>query len=289
VATGQQVRFQEEGMEGSPDESATHVNVKGDQDSRGGADPAGATVEASAPAVEATDALAPSDAAATDPSSAGGLVDARHIWWMVAGVVALAIAGASMPGWLGRGGPSDTQHARPATAQAAMVGGGTATIVENVPASRPKWRTMKAGQWVSNRARSLAFELQADNTVSSWMASARPVLVVRCLSGTTEAFVFTQIAPAIEPLGDNRTVRVSFDGASATTERWPASAERDALFAPDGVAFARRLTRAHTLQFEFTPHNSPAATVAFDVHGFDAHIKALARACRWKGRDGAGD
>jgi Type VI secretion system VasI, EvfG, VC_A0118 len=150
------------------------------------------------------------------------------------------------------------------------------------PSGRPKWSSVGANRWVSNHRRSIAFEVPAENTASSWMTSARPVLVVRCLSGTTQAFVYTQVPPAIEQRDDRRTVRVSFDGATEAVERWPGSADHDALFAPDGIAFARRLSAARTLRFGFTPHNGPLASIDFDVHGFEAHLASLARTCRWK-------
>jgi hypothetical protein len=135
---------------------------------------------------------------------------------------------------------------------------------------------------VSNHRRSIAFEVPAENTASSWMTSARPVLVVRCLSGKTQAFVYTQVPPAIELRDDKRTVRVGFDGAADAVERWPGSADHDALFAPDAVSFTRRLAGARTLRFEFTPHNGPPASIEFDVHGFETHLASLARTCRWK-------
>jgi hypothetical protein len=147
---------------------------------------------------------------------------------------------------------------------------------------RPKWSSAGADRWVSNDRRSIAFELQAENTASSWMTSARPVLVVRCLAGKTQAFVYTQVPPAIELRDDRRTVHVNFDGADDAVERWPGSADHDALFAPDAIGFARKLASARSLRFGFTPHNGPPASIEFDVHGFETHLASLARTCRWK-------
>jgi hypothetical protein len=170
----------------------------------------------------------------------------------------------------------------PAPEQASMFPAPKAASRPVTTSARPKWSEAGADRWVSNHRRSIAFEVPGENVVSSWMTSARPVLVVRCLAGTTQAFVYTQVPPAIEQRDDRRTVRVSFDGAPEAVERWPGSADHDALFAPDGIAFARRLSGARTLRFGFTPHNGRPASIDFDVHGFDAHLASLARTCRWK-------
>jgi hypothetical protein len=146
----------------------------------------------------------------------------------------------------------------------------------------PKWTRANSGQWLGDRRGSIAFEVPAENTASSWMTRVRPILVVRCLANTTEAFVFTQVPAAMEPQDDRRTVRVSFDDETAMTEHWERSADRDALFAPDGVTFARRLAAARTLRFAFTPHNGPTANIEFHVDGFAERIGSVARLCRWK-------
>jgi hypothetical protein len=147
---------------------------------------------------------------------------------------------------------------------------------------RPKWTDADSARWVGNSRHSVAFDVPAENTVNAWVTRVRPVLVVRCLANTTEAFVYTQVPAAIEPHGDGRTVYVRFDDDSEAGERWLGSADHDALFAPDGLLFAQKLGRARVLRFGFTPHNGPLATVEFDVRGFDAHIEKLARTCHWK-------
>jgi hypothetical protein len=66
------------------------------------------------------------------------------------------------------------------------------------------------------------------------MNYVRPLLVVRCMK-KTEAFVYTGSALRIEPNTEDHTVSFRFDDEPARTERWPDSAEHDALFAPDPV------------------------------------------------------
>ena len=114
------------------------------------------------------------------------------------------------------------------------------------------------------------------------MNSVRPVLVVRCLAGKTDAFVFTETAARIEPQDENHTVALAFGAESAATERWPDSEDHDALFAPDGEAFVRRLGTARALRFGFTPHNASPVTAAFDLTGIDTVLQTVGATCKWK-------
>lgn len=201
----------------------------------------------------------------------------RHIAAAVATAGGAAVVTIALLGMRGPGG-----HSPPPAGEASLAG------LVRVPGraessnTAPKWTRANSSRWVGKAPRSIAFELPAENTASAWLTRVRPILVVRCLANTTEAFVFTQVPALIEPQDDRRTVHVSFDDEVAVTERWPGSADHDALFAPDGVTFARRLARARTLRFGFTPHNGPAASIEFQVAGFDERVGSVARLCRWK-------
>lgn len=144
----------------------------------------------------------------------------------------------------------------------------------------PHWSNANQSRWVSNHPRSAAFELPADSDVPVWMRRVEPLLVVRCLAHKAEVFVFTDSPARIEAQDENHTVTVAFDGDGASTERWMDSEEHDALFAPDGAAFARRLARSHTLRFGFTPHNAAPVTVQFTTKGFDAVFERVSKNCQ---------
>jgi hypothetical protein len=144
-----------------------------------------------------------------------------------------------------------------------------------VPASGATW-TSNTMRWTANARRSAAFELAADNSVGIWMRQVRPLLIVRCLKGATDVFVFTHSAAAIEPRTEDHTVRLRFDDDPETRELWPDSSEHDALFAPDGAAFARRLATASTLEVGFTPHNAPPTTAHFRVSGLGPLLASAA-------------
>jgi hypothetical protein len=144
------------------------------------------------------------------------------------------------------------------------------------------WSSQRRAYWTGNQRHSAAFELPAENIVPIWMNQVRPMLIVRCLSKKTEAFVFTGSALKIEPQTEDHTVSFRFDNEQETTMRWPDSAEHDALFAPDAAAFAQRLIHAHTLRFGYTPHNAQPVEAHFEVSGLGALIEPVAKECGWK-------
>jgi hypothetical protein len=147
------------------------------------------------------------------------------------------------------------------------------------PIAPSRWTN--AAQWVSDR-KSVAFELKSSNRVNVWMGQVQPLLVVRCTENRTETFVYTETAARIEPGMDDRAVRVRFDDEPYVDERWPDSAEHKGLFAPNGITFAQRLLNAHTLRFQFTPHNAEAAEIQFSVAGLRGMIEPVQKKCGWK-------
>ena len=97
-----------------------------------------------------------------------------------------------------------------------------------------------------------------------------------------DAIVYTGSPMMIEPHVDGKTVRVTVDNEETSTERWLDADHRDALFAPDGAAFAQRLLHATTLQFSYTPHNFSPVVARFHVAGLAPLIQHSARECGWK-------
>jgi len=150
------------------------------------------------------------------------------------------------------------------------------------PTLLPRWSQAHEDRWISNHPRSVAWEIDAVAPVAIWMRHVRPMLVVRCLAKTTDVFVFTDSAARIEPRDDRHSVRLGFDDEADVVERWPDSADHDALFAPDGVLIAQRLAAARSMRFTFTPHNADRVTAQFDVVGFDAIASGMAKTCGWK-------
>lgn len=242
-------------------------------------EPAAVMVPASSSSLdEGADATQAASQSPSPPEPAPADAAAGKRLAIAAGVVACAGAGLLSLALFAASPSADRDAAAPAREAAPLV----PTAAR--PAAAPRggvWSSANQARWVANHQRSVAFEVEADSDVSAWMARVRPRLVVRCLSRTTEVFVFTESAARMEAQDGNHTVRISFDGEPAREERWPDSAEHDALFAPDGEAFARRLARAQRLGFGFTPHNAPPVTVGFTVAGGDEAIATVAKTCGW--------
>lgn len=101
------------------------------------------------------------------------------------------------------------------------------------------------------------------------------VLTIRCANQQTEAYVDT------DTVLSNKGVRVRFDGSAPVRQSWYRSASDKALFAPDAIAFARRLANTRTLHFEFTPLENQESTVVFDVSGLDGKLQKISDNCNW--------
>jgi len=226
-----------------------------------------------APPVVASDPAtpAPSSDVGGPPPDRWGVGPA--LWLLSAGFVC-AMAGLFVLG----ARPAANEVAPPAATAPAPARPPRALATPTVPAV---WQADREGRWTGGDRRSVAFQLEADREVPVWMGQARPVLVVRCLARATDVFVYTESAAQIEPQDENHAVRLRFDEEPELAERWPDSSDHDALFAPDGRAMARRLSRARRLRFAFTPQNARPVDVDFSLQGVDDAIAPVAKACRW--------
>jgi hypothetical protein len=152
-----------------------------------------------------------------------------------------------------------------------------AAVTASVTTPAPAWRS--TDEWTGGRKKSMAYELAAERPVRLWMRRATPVLVLRCLAGTLDAFVVTGSATAIEPGRTDHTVHLALDDGQPETQHWTDSADHDGLFAPNGPAVVSRLASARRLRFSFTPHNAPLAEATFDVSGIEALQARLGQHC----------
>jgi hypothetical protein len=145
--------------------------------------------------------------------------------------------------------------------------------------SAPKWSRTRQSRWATDGSRTIGFEVEALRDVAVYMDRVRPVLAVRCISQLTEVFVVLRSSPSIENGGDTHTVRIGLDEEPDVEERWLDSSNLQALFAPDGKAFAARMATARRLRFAFKPFNAPPAAVEFDVHGFEGPLATMSKTC----------
>ena len=152
-------------------------------------------------------------------------------------------------------------------------------------ASAPTWVGARRATWARDGSKTITFRLAASNDVRVWMKRVQPLLIVRCLSRTTEVFVATDSAASIEREGGSHTVHIQFDDAVPVAQQWSDSVSSQELYAPDGVGLARRLARARTMRFGFTPFNSAPVVAEFHVSGFDQFVGLVARTCGWRVND----
>ena len=201
----------------------------------------------------------------------------RHILLVSASLAAAALLIIAF--MLARRVPSGIVSAAPASASPPPVR--KSSTPASAPAATQSWSTGNKARWLGDE-RGAAWELPAENVVQTWFGPSRPVLVVRCMSRTTDTIVYTGSPMMIEPHTDGKTVTVTVDNEEASTERWRDADDRVALFAPDGAAFAQRLLHANTLQFSYTPHNFSPVVARFHVAGLASLIERSAKACGWK-------
>jgi hypothetical protein len=154
------------------------------------------------------------------------------------------------------------------------------TVVESGPA--PTWTGRRNAAWAYDGSKTVTFELQAVRDVPVWASRARPVLVVRCLSRATNAFVVLGTSTKFEDDTLRRTIRVQWDDGPEIVQQWEVSDSAHELFAPDGVAFVRQLAKANRLRFGFTPFNAQPVTAEFAVQGFDQLASKVANTCGWR-------
>jgi hypothetical protein len=154
-----------------------------------------------------------------------------------------------------------------------------AAVVENAPL--PAWLGSRTAYRTRDGSKTIGFELQASNQVAVWMTRVRPLLVVRCLSRTTEVFVVTGAA-SIEPQSGLHTVRLQIDDEESERQQWADSESQQELFAPNAVALTKRLAQARRVRFGYTPYNAAPVVADFVVEGFDKIAGLVANTCGWK-------
>ena len=205
---------------------------------------------------------------------------APHNNWVIAGlVIGALVSGAAALGLMAG------QSASPETAQARapiqLAHAATAASVAPSGPFRSKWTGSKQARWARDGSKTIAFELEAEKDIAVWMKRVRPLLAIRCLYHNTEVMVLPDSAASIEP-NDRHTVRVGFDGGADAQQLWFGSDDHQALFAPDGAAFANQIATARTMRFGFTPYNAKPVVIEFDVRGFDDLIGLVAKTCAAK-------
>jgi len=114
------------------------------------------------------------------------------------------------------------------------------------------------------------------------MTRARPQLVVRCLSRTTEVFVSLGSAASVEQQTGVHTVKIEIDDDPAVVQQWTDSVSSQDLFSPDALTLTRRLADAQRMRFSYTPFNAQPVVAEFTVEGFNELAPLVAGTCGWR-------
>jgi len=146
----------------------------------------------------------------------------------------------------------------------------------------PTWDGPKRATWAHDGSKTITFTLASARDLSVWMNWARPALIVRCQYRNTEGFVALDTSTSFEQDADRRTVRIQWDDEPVSVQQWTISESGRELFAPDGVAFVRRMASAKRLRFGFSPFNAEPVTADFAVQGAEQPGGLVAGTCGWR-------
>lgn len=169
-------------------------------------------------------------------------------------------------------------EARPVVAPAASAP--SAPVIEAV--HPPTWDGPTRATWAHDGSKTITFTLASARDLSVWMNWARPALIVRCQYRNTDAFVALDTSTSFEQDADRRTVRLQWDDEPMTVQQWTISESGRELFAPDGVAFVKRMASAKRLRFGFSPFNAEPVTADFAVQGAEQPGGLVAGTCGWR-------
>lgn len=219
---------------------------------------------------ESPTTLVPVEAGATPPPAGSGrplmLVAVVGILAGMAAVYTFVSASADAP-----------VEARPVVAPASAP---SDPVVEAV--HPPTWDGPKRATWAHDGSKTITFTLASARDLSVWMNWARPALVVRCQYRNTDAFVALDTSTSFEQDADRRTVRIQWDDEPVSVQQWTISESGRELFAPDGVAFVKRMASARRLRFGFSPFNAEPVTADFAVQGAEQPGGLVAGTCGWR-------
>ncbi len=144
-----------------------------------------------------------------------------------------------------------------------------------------KWEVSQEVSPVDD-SRTVYMYLAAENEVDvrGWgLGATRPRLIVRCQEGETEVYIIYD--SSLDLLEDYITVLTRFDKHAAQEHRWGLSTDKEAIFAPEGVLWARTIANAQKLFVRFTPSGESPVSATFHLMGSEEAMRPLREACGW--------
>jgi hypothetical protein len=115
---------------------------------------------------------------------------------------------------------------------------------------------------------------------------AVPTLIIRCQKRKTELYVITHTPVKTSYDSDydalGSRIRTRFDGGKPASEYWSESTDHSAVFAPNPISLARKLSRTKRWLVEFTPYDAAPVSTNFHTEGLDSVLGKVATTCKWK-------
>ncbi len=150
--------------------------------------------------------------------------------------------------------------------------------------ARKGWIVMNPTSSPMDGSALASLRLTANGPVKGWPSKEfTPMLVVRCKERKTQVFMVTGMA-AVTDYGElyRTTVRLRFDDGKPERQGWSESTDREALFASNSTALARRLAKTKTFRVEFTPFNASPQVAEFSIADLRQKLDTVAKPCGWK-------
>ena len=121
--------------------------------------------------------------------------------------------------------------------------------------------------------------IESSTTVANSIGTQKTAsIVIRCESGTVDAYIFT---PTYNGISFRTKPRVStrWDGGKITSGSWNASKGGDAIFHPRPKSFIGELNTANTFVFGWQPYSTTPVATQWDLASHKADIKKISELC----------
>ncbi len=155
---------------------------------------------------------------------------------------------------------------------------GSTSAPAPTPSVPSKWKVHSKVEKLDGTT-TVTLALDSSDTVKPQYGRAEAAtIIVRCLNNKTELYIDWP-----EFLGVSRGIEVRWraDNMPITTEAWSPSTDGKAAFAPNPVAFLKKLADRSELLLSVTPFGKVATTLTFPVAGLEEALKPLRAACKW--------
>jgi len=157
--------------------------------------------------------------------------------------------------------------------------GSTSTEPKSAGSSEPHgWQYSENSSEMDGK-KSAFLSLAAEDKIPGLIGEVTPTLHIRCRDGKAELFINTDTMVEMDIWSNTNKVRIKFDEQQPAAQKWSASTDRQALFAPNVAQLIKQLSTAQLFLFEFMPFNKSAQVVKFNVAGLDTRIGKIAEAC----------